>query len=112
MKLTDLSPHWIQLAQWAAPEPFYIGISFLCPHCVSSLKACPTCGHCPEAKRVAVQFWPPIDPAGLLGRTFDLPNNNGHRRTGDTFQTLTLQPSIKFEGGCNWHGSITNGEVQ
>jgi hypothetical protein len=35
-------------------------------------------------------------------------------RTGNTFNTLTLTPSLwsKIEnGGCGWHGHITNGEV-
>lgn len=32
-------------------------------------------------------------------------------RTGDTFDTLTLKPSIQRVGGCAWHGFITNGEV-
>lgn len=40
------------------------------------------------------------------------PNNDGHvlwARTGDTFETLTLMPSICRTGGCKWHGFITNG---
>lgn len=31
--------------------------------------------------------------------------------SGSTFDDLTLQPSILLEGGCNWHGFITNGDV-
>lgn len=35
------------------------------------------------------------------------------QRTGDTFETLTLTPSILRTPprGCGWHGYITNGEV-
>jgi len=36
------------------------------------------------------------------------------QRTGDTFETLTLTPSIlrsKEKGGCGWHGFITNGGI-
>lgn len=35
-------------------------------------------------------------------------------REGETFETLTLKPSIlrdPAKGGCGWHGWITNGEV-
>lgn len=32
------------------------------------------------------------------------------KRTGETFETLTLEPSIMQPRGC-WHGHIKNGEV-
>lgn len=38
----------------------------------------------------------------------------GWERTGDTFETLTLSPSIlraKDKGGCGWHGFIRGGQV-
>lgn len=31
--------------------------------------------------------------------------------SGSDFSNLTTTPSILLEGGCNWHGFITNGEV-
>jgi hypothetical protein len=31
--------------------------------------------------------------------------------TGNTFDNLSLTPSILLQGGCGWHGFITNGEV-
>lgn len=31
--------------------------------------------------------------------------------TGTGFHDLTTHPSILLLGGCNWHGFITNGEV-
>ncbi len=40
--------------------------------------------------------------------------NHGWQRTGETFEALTLTPSIlrnPIRGGCGWHGFITNGEV-
>jgi hypothetical protein len=107
-KLRDLSPHWISLSGWASADPFYVGISFLCPHCIHG--PCPTCGQS-RGKRLAVNFWPPIDPAGLLGRMFDLPDNGAHRRSGDSFDNLTLEPSIGFESIGHWHGRITNGSI-
>jgi hypothetical protein len=31
--------------------------------------------------------------------------------SGDRFENLTTTPSILLEGGCGWHGFITNGEI-
>ncbi len=110
MRLADLDPHWISLAQWAkASPPFYVGVSFLCPHCPRG--PCPTCGHETE-KRLAVYFWPPVDSDGLLGRVFEMADNGGHRRIrGDTFSTLTLDPSIGFDDPPHFHGAIVDGIV-
>lgn len=107
MRLIDLEPHWIGLSGWSSPSAFYVGVSFLCPHCDFNAPM-----HGPNRRRrLAVQFWPPIDPDGLMGRVFDLPNNGGHRRTGETFDSLTLEPSIGFESIGHWHGRIVNGEI-
>jgi hypothetical protein len=110
MKLSTLEPRWITLSQWASDDPFYIGVSFLCPHC--KVGPCPTCGK-DQGHRLAVNFWPPIDPKQLMGRVFDpIPDNGGHRRvSGETFDTLTLMPSIGFDNPPHFHGTITNGEV-
>lgn len=98
MRLAELRPKWVTLNGWKMAEQFSVGVSFDCPHC--------------NEKRLAVMFWPPIDPAGLLGRMFELPDNGGHKRvSGDTFDTLTLQPSIGFDNPPHFHGHITNGEV-
>lgn len=32
--------------------------------------------------------------------------------SGTGFNDLTVQPSILIEGGCEWHGYITNGDAQ
>jgi len=32
--------------------------------------------------------------------------------SGDSFENLTLQPSIDITPGCSWHGFITNGQVK
>lgn len=68
---------------------------------------CP-CGACDEFHDCYIPFTNPLDG----GLPYD-----GHptwQRTGDTFETLTLTPSIlrnPTKGGCGWHGYITNGEV-
>lgn len=81
------------------PAPERHGVSLLCD--------CP-CGKCDEHHQLHVPFANPIDGGpGLHGE-------KGWQRTGDTFETLTLKPSIlrsRALGGCGWHGYITNGEV-
>lgn len=104
MRLTERSPHWVYPLNFVEPEPlwtgevtwtpFYTGVSFLCPHC---------------GNRIAVSFKPPIDPKGHASR-FPQPDENWHTRTGQTFETLTLEPSVNIKG--HWHGRITNGELQ
>ena len=111
MRLTELKPHWVQPPQWSEQgPPFYVGVSFLCPHCTHT--PCPTCG-AQRGKRLAVSFWPPIDPESALGRMFQYPQPLGaHKRvSGDTFDTLTIEPSIGFEGVGHWHGRITAGAI-
>jgi hypothetical protein len=108
MRLTNLAPHWIQPAQWSDQSPpFFIGVSFLCPHCEHS--PCPTCG-AQRGKRLAVSFWPPIDPHLIEASITTIPHDKFHHRiSGETFETLTLSPSIGLEP--HWHGTITNGEI-
>jgi hypothetical protein len=116
MKLLDLEPHWCSAGYWM-PSPnstsgriqMYgdnrhgMGLSFLCPvH---------------RDHRLAVLFSNPIDggPAGTLEE-----GRYAWQRTGETFETLTLGPSIdasahshgngQIETPC-WHGFIVNGEV-
>ena len=107
MKLVDLAPHWIEPERWVS-GPFYIGVSFLCPHCEHT--KCPTCGT-QRGKRLAFSFWPPIDPENWLARISGFPNDATakyhHRVSGDTFDTLTIEPSIGLDP--HWHGRLTNG---
>lgn len=71
-----------------------VGVLFDCP-----------CGHC--GIPVYVPFANPLDGSAQYDR-------QGWQRTGDTFDTLTLTPSIlrnPDKGGCGWHGYVTNGEI-
>ncbi len=107
MRLVDLKPRWINLPQAAPGVRFYIGVSFLCP--TDEHSPCPTCGG-QRGRRLAVRFWPPIDPDNALAMMGDYPHANFHQRvSGDTFDTLTLSPSIGLDP--IWHGTITNGEI-
>lgn len=95
MRLSELHPDWYG---WHG-EAGRIGVTFDCP--VHLL------GH-----RVYVPFANPLE-----GR----PEVRNHlwQRVGETFETLTLTPSVNYQLYDNgqprdptcWHGFITNGEV-
>ena len=85
-----------------APTRHGVGISFRCP-----------CGTHPrdeeyDTDRCVILLENPLDGQGRFDAT-----TPGHywTRTGETFETISLTPSIQRVGGCGWHGFITNGEV-
>jgi len=103
VRLVDLNPYWVGhggegVTQDGKPVPRRegLGLAYDCP-----------CGKCETGRFVA--FRNPLD-GGLPIH----PDRALWDRTGDTFETLTLTPSILHtpgKGGCGWHGYITNGEV-
>ncbi len=120
MRLTDLDPRWFAEAGRQGQ-----GLTFECPCCLSKPR--------PQSTRLAVAFTPALDGGppipisgapnlfALLCETLWLPEHVGTnivppgihwQRTGDTFETLTLTPSIDASRAGHWHGFITDGEVQ
>lgn len=107
MKLTDLNPRWVTF-QPPPPEDegkrWYIGVSFDCPHC--------------KERRLVAYFTPEIDDGySWKFATWDNFANRGHdgprwNREGETFETITLRPSINTEYSGHWHGFIENGEIK
>lgn len=100
MKLTDLNPRWVGIHGWSSDAIFYIGVTFDSP-----LR---------NGQRLAVLFTPPIDPDALTvkygwGPMF--PEQKHWLRSGESFETLTLTPSLDFSAAGEWHGHITAGEV-
>ena len=85
MKLTDLDPRWT----CTGDGRFGMGLSFLSP--VSTT-------------RIAVWFTNPVDGRDPITE----PGRHLWLRTGDTFETLTLSPSID---ASEWHGFIKGGDV-
>lgn len=77
------------------PETLGIAILFDCP-----------CGDAAEEHRCLIPFVNPIGPGPYIPQ-----DDHGWQRTGDTFETLTLTPSIQRRDGCRWHGCIMNGSV-
>jgi len=80
-----------------SPERQGIGVLLDCP-----------CGNTDEGHQLYVPFANPLDG----GPPMQTGKNKGWQRTGETFETLTLTPSIlRIVPSCGWHGFITNGEV-
>lgn len=97
MRLSELNPTWYH---WSGRTE-RIGVSF----------DCPVHG---TAHRVHVPFANPLD-----GGEPEKGRNHLWTRSGDTFETLTLSPSVdytKYDNGtlrdasC-WHGFVRDGEV-
>lgn len=110
MRLTELEPRWVgaggegitQADGTPASRRYGVAVSFRCP-----------CGKHPrddeyETDRCVILLENPLDGLGRFDAT-----TPGHywTRTGETFETLTLTPSIQRVGGCSWHGFVTNGDV-
>lgn len=110
MRLVDLNPEWMQSGgegvSWAdtgEPVPRHIcGVAFDCP--------------CGCGKRRLITFKNPPGMGEGLGQIAGLRRSeSGWERTGDTFETLTLRPSIWAKRdelrpeNCDWHGFLTDG---
>lgn len=114
MRLTELNPRFIGAGGEGVfnadgtpvKERHGIGITFNCP-CLKE-----------ECGKVAVFFENPLDGGDPIKKS------HLWKRTGETFDILTLTPSIlrikeiKNQDGttvyfnnCDWHGYITNGEI-
>ena len=107
MRLTDLQPRWFTFMAHPADGVVLIaGLTFVCPHCMK--------------QRIGVRFKPLIDPAGIVaqyGIVWPCGDEPVWNRQGDTFETLTLSPSInaqsqRIDVPGHWHGFIENGEVR
>jgi hypothetical protein len=114
MRLSELNPHWI--SEWTAlgkPERHGMGVMFDCLHCVlKGIKSGDS-----SMVRIPVGFKNPLDGGPPFKDEIKADGMARGRplwdRTGDTFDTLTLSPSIDasktHDGG--WHGFVRSGEV-
>lgn len=94
MRLLDLDPRWFT----EGDSPDLVGITFNCPCCGGK-------------NRLGVLFKEPIDRDGLPTDTHWTEQETLWTRTGETFETLSLSPSIDCSKFGHWHGFITNGMV-
>jgi hypothetical protein len=116
MRLTELNPRWCAVAGRNRQ-----GVTFDCPHC--------------RKARLCVFFANPVDGAeplppwrddGVDGNVRDLffeehdlsppgfevvPPGFLWQRAGDTFETLTLSPSVDASASGHWHGFIRDGLI-
>lgn len=103
--LIDLNPGWVGAggegvtnAKTGEPVPRRegVGVSFDCP--------------CGCDRPAFIPFENPLDGGEPHG------TGDHWKRTGDTFETLTLRPSILrvkvVEANCEWHGFLTDGEFK
>lgn len=105
---------WSQVVQWGGFEiDAFWPVPFLSmAHCV--WYDCPKCtianGGPRGTHRVRTIFAgspvPPHIGVNLEGKTV-----RWQVASGSGFNDLSLSPSILLQGGCGWHGFITNGEV-
>lgn len=108
MKLIDLNPIFASYGGSGVsradgspiPETKGVGVIFDCP-----------CGVKDEDHRCFVIFKNPIGPGPGVDGTDWYAHSKGWQRTGETFETLTLTPSIQRLEYCRWHGWITAGET-
>ena len=111
MKLTELNPefmkidspgHWRMVESIAAAQ----GIKFLCPKCFAENGG--------EVGTHAVICW--SRSRGVTEAEHPGPGRWKIEGTGFSDLTLNADPpgtnrSVQLNGGCNWHGFVTNGEV-
>lgn len=100
MRLVDLKPRWM------IDEGRVVGVRFDCP------------GSCCSDKRSPLDiFEMGADVKDLAACPFKIAldgkpyREDGWERVGDTFETLTLKPSVWISPPDHWHGLITDGEV-
>ncbi len=93
MKLVDLEPRWISGGGRRG-----LGLMLNCPG-----KCCTGPG---AVERIPVWFANPLDGGPTASA-----DGRGWQRTGDTFEALTLTPSIDASRSGHFHGFITAGEV-
>jgi hypothetical protein len=113
MRLAELAPHWFDVPGVGTNKD---GLTFLCP--------CPKC-QAGKPVRLGVQFANPVQGGAAAPmshkdmrrhvhelQTFDVPPGTLWQRTGDTFENMTLDPSVDASQSGHWHGNLVNGEIK
>jgi hypothetical protein len=124
VRLTELEPKW-----WAEPGRRGQGVVFRCPHCRGGFICVPFAnpldGGAPwdvgtEQRRPISKLWDLLyggleEPRGdgvIAKGTWVIPPGCLWQRAGDTFETLTLSPSVDASRAGCWHGFLTAGEIR
>ncbi len=99
--LLDLNPEWVGYGEGRHG----MGIYFDCPHCFE------LGGEDRQyARRLLIWFANPVD-GGPPATPSQLPAPRWKRK-GETFDVLTLSPSINDSHSGHWHGFIRAGKIE
>ncbi len=136
MKLADLNPRGVLDADIVIggrsvhdTDRHGMGISFECPHCVSAAEEPSSNFSSTEIAIIQGMGRFRVDENGLgwvrriptrlavffANPTDGKPPSDDHllwNRTGDSYETMTLSPSIDASASGHWHGFITSGEIR
>ena len=114
MRLLDLDPLWC--SDFGAPAHAKQGVTFLCPHC----------------RKIRLGVWfdvpihgsPPINIEKERSARLDCDHPEHQpelaevhfggkhwHREGDSFENLTLTPSLDCSHFGHWHGNVVNGQI-
>jgi hypothetical protein len=111
MKLADLSPNWCvdaDIVIGGVNQHFEgrtgMGMTFACPHCAALNPGVVERGG--PVQFLGVWFANPADGKPPTDGATHL-----WERSGDSFETLTLSPSVDASESGHWHGFIRNGEI-
>lgn len=107
MRLTELDPRWLET------EGRKVGITFICP-CCRSPETRLTAFFEPTPFRRQVELMLPISGKERGDRIDWIPSKADFAwaRTGETFDSLSITPSIDASKARHWHGHVTNGEIR
>jgi len=115
MRLVDLTPRW-----FAEEGRSGQGIVFQCPHCPGSKTTLavafknPLDGGAPIELHTE-KLYRLIDPAYWDGDAKCMeavPPGVHWAREADTFETLSIMPSVDASASGHWHGFVTKGEIR
>lgn len=107
MKLIELDPKWI------TRDGTRIGIVFRCPHCGTDNFYRLTCYSVPMGKfGQQHEVLAPLVHEDELHRVVPVKPDYAWQFSGDTFETLTIAPSLDASASGHWHGHIVNGEIK
>jgi hypothetical protein len=113
MRLIDLNPRWFGL-----PPALKQGLTFDCPCCCNTDRAVrlavpfvnPIDGSAPISLEPKI-LWPLLCPPPTAEGQVTVPPGFHWTRTGETFDVLTLSPSVDASKSGHWHGHIMAGGI-
>lgn len=100
MRLTDLEPRWYSNPS-VDPHARH-GFTFRCPHCPENGTRLGVAVHVDGTN---------FDPEPDNAQCFATGETVWNVTAGDSFDNISLSPSVDASKHGHWHGFITNGEI-